>query len=210
MSLRARILGAAAAPLALVLALGTAGTPAQAQDRERVREAERLCLDRAQDLLRERGGGRDVEIDEIVDTEEDDEVLKIQGYMRVDDRNRDRRGVWLDCDVNFEGDNRVVYFDEDNFLRSLRGRDRNYRGGDRDSRRRDPREGARAACRDMAEDQGYDLVDVTDRDRTDNGARLDMRLRRNDRRFDATCVYNGNRDEARFVRLEGEGRRRNN
>lgn len=207
MSLRARISGAAA-PLALVLALGAAGTPAQAQDRERVREAERLCLDRAQDLLRERGGGRDIEVDEIVDTDEDGERLKIQGYMRVDDRNRDRRGVWLDCDVDFDGDNRVVYFDEDNFFRSLRGRDRGYRG-DRESRRRDPREGARSACREMAEDQGYDLVDVTDRDRTDNGARLDMRLRRNDRRFDATCVYNGNRDEARFVRLEGEGRGRN-
>jgi hypothetical protein len=209
MSFRTRFMGAAA-PLALfLLAAGTAGSPAVAQDRERVREAEQLCLERAQDLLRDRGGGRDVEIDEIVDTDEDDEVLKIQGYMRVDDRNRDRRGVWLDCDVNFEGDNRVVYFDEDNFFRSLRGRDREYRGGNRESRRRDPREGARAACRDMAEDQGYELVDVTDRDRTDNGARLDMRLRRNDRRFDATCVYNGNRDEARFVRLEGDGRRRN-
>jgi DNA-binding response OmpR family regulator len=34
------------------------------------------------------------------------------------------------------------------------------------------------------------------------------RLRRNDRRWDATCAYNGNQDEARLVRLDPDNNRR--
>ncbi len=58
------------------------------------------------------------------------------------------------------------------------------------------------ACRKVARGQGYDVASVGDRDRTGNGQRVDMRLRRGDRQFDAACAYNANRGEARLVRLE--------
>ena len=198
--------------LAMLAFLGAAGTAAaQADYREgRPRDAVEMCVQEAERILDERERLRDVEIEEITRADEDDDVVKVQGYLNVRDRDGDRREGWLDCDVSFEGENRIVWFDEDNLLRSVtydRDRRRN-RGGDRDRRGGgDLREDARAACRDMVESQGYEIADVRDQDRTDNGMRLEMRLRRGDNRFDAVCLYNRDRDSARFVRLEREGGR---
>jgi hypothetical protein len=214
MSLRSpRPPGALALPFAVLFALAGFAAEAQAQRLEgREREAVDLCVDRAEELVRDRERGRgDVEVDEIVRAEEEDDEVEVQGYLRVADRDGDRREAWLDCTVDFQGENEITEFDEDGLLRSLRydrerDRDRGYRGR---SRRGDAREDARGACRELAEEQGYELVDVADRDRTDRGARLDLNLRRdNGRRFTATCVYNENRDEARFARLDPEDRRR--
>jgi hypothetical protein len=74
--------------------------------------------------------------------------------------------------------------------------------GDRGGGGRGLGQEAGQACRKVARGQGYDVASVGDRDRTGNGQRVDMRLRRGDRRFDATCAYNANRGEARLVRLE--------
>jgi hypothetical protein len=211
MSLRSWFLLGAAAPLAL-LAWGAGDARAQQRLEGRERDAVEMCVDRAEDIVRDREGSRgEVEVDEIVRAEEDDDEVEVQGYLRVYDRGGDRREAWLDCVVDFQGDNEITEFDEDGLLRSLRydrerDRDRGYRGRER---RGDERQDARSACRELAEEQGYELVDVTDRDRTERGARLDLRLRReNGRRFEATCVYNGRQDEARFARLEPEDRRR--
>ena len=79
----------------------------------------------------------------------------------------------------------MVGLDEDALLRSLehyRGRDRD-RDRDRDRARGgrgELREEARAACREMVEDQGYEIVDVRDSDRTEAGMRLTSALRRHD------------------------------
>ncbi len=48
---------------------------------------------------------------------------------------------------------------------------------------------------------------MRNRDRTGNGMRIDMRLRRNDRRWDAVCQYNADSGEARFLRLDPDPRR---
>lgn len=204
--LRKNSLGGASL-LAMVAIAGFAGTAAaQVNYREgRPRDAVEMCVERAEEILRDRGGNRDVEIDEITRADEDDNIVKIQGYLRVRDRDGDRHEAWLDCDVDFEGDNRIVYFDEDNLIRSVnydrdreRNRDRRRSGGDL-------REDARAACREMVEDQGYQLGDVREAERTGSGMRIEMRLRRGDNRFNAVCLYNADRDEARFFRLEREG-----
>ena len=202
-----RLAGAgAAAPLALLL-LGAAG-PAAAQDwREgRPREAVEMCRDRAERVLRDRDRGRRVEVDEITGVDQDRDRVEVQGYLRVEDRDGDRRGsAWLDCAVDFGGENRIVGFDEDGLLRSLerdRGRDRERDRGRR--RGGELRADARDACREMVEGQGYELADLREADRTGAGMRVDMRLRRGDRRWEAVCAYDRDRDEARFVRLEPE------
>lgn len=196
--------------LATITAMTAAGpAAAQADYREgRPRDAVEMCVERATEILEQRERTRDVEIEEITRIDEDDDIIKVQGYLNVRDRDGDRREGWLDCDVDFEGDNRVVYFDEDNLVRSV-GYDRDRRRNrDRDRRRGgELREDARAACREMVESQGYELADVKDNDRNDHGMRLDMRLRRGDNRFDAVCLYNKERDTARFLRLEKEGGR---
>jgi hypothetical protein len=118
------------------------------------------------------------------------------------DRDGDRREAWLDCKVDFDGENRVSDFDEDALVRSISyDRDRDRRGNDR-RRRGEPAENARAACRETFEQQGYRISDIRDRDRNDNQVRLEMRVERNNgRRFDAVCLYNRERDEARFGEL---------
>jgi hypothetical protein len=234
MSYRRRVL-ASALPLAGLLLLATAPAQAQRGGDDRSREAVRMCIEQAEDILRDRGNRREVELDDIRDIDRDDEVIKVQGWLRVYEGDGDRRRAWLDCDVSFRGENRVVYFDEESFLTSNRdsdswrprrdsdrdwdrarrwdrGRDWGRREDWRDDRRSDRRssnlrEDAQQACRRLVREQGYDVADVSDRDRTENGMRLDMRLRRNDRRWDATCAYNGNQDEARLVRLDPDNNR---
>ena len=203
--------GAAAPPLALLLLLGTPAAPAGAQQGRlegRPREAVEMCRERAERVVRERDRGRGVEVDEIVDVDEDGDRVAVRGYLRVEDRDGDRRGAaWLDCEVDFGGENRVARFDEDLLLRNLeraRERDRERERGRR--RGGEPREAARDACREMVEEQGYELADAREGGRTGAGTRLELGLRRNDRRWDAVCAYDRDRDEARFVSLEPERR----
>ena len=238
MSFRRRLLAGVVPLASLLLLVGTGAAQAQRDDRSR--EAVRMCVDRAEDILRDRGNRRDVELDDIRDVDRDDDIVKVQGWLRVHEGDGDRRRAWLDCDVSLRGEDRVVYFDEDGFLTSDRDRDRDGwrprrfderewerarrwdrgrdwarrddRDGWRDDRggrggRGDLREDARQACGRHVRDQDYAVVEVRDADRTENGVRLDMRLRRDDRRWDATCAYNGDRDEARLVRLDPDDRR---
>jgi hypothetical protein len=180
----------------------------------RPREAVEMCRDRAEDLVRERGAGRAVQVDETDRAREDDDRVEVRGFVRVLERDGGRHRAWIECEVDFEGSNRIVAFREDGlFRRDGGGRDRRSdsgwgawsRGRDRDreqARGGNLREQASRACRRLAQEQNYQVADVQDRDRTGNGMRLEMRLRRNDRRWDAVCQYNANSGEARFVRLE--------
>lgn len=205
MSILPRVAGAVA-PFALLALLGVGEAQAQRGVNRlegRPREAVDLCLRRAEDIVRERERGRaGVEIEEVIRADEDGDEVEIQGYVRISDRDGDRREAWLDCKVDFDGENRVSDFDEDALVRSISyDRDRDRRGNDR-RRRGEPAENARAACRETFEQQGYRISDIRDRDRNDNQVRLEMRVERNNgRRFDAVCLYNRERDEARFGEL---------
>jgi hypothetical protein len=209
---KGRLARTAAAPLTtLLLLLGAPAGPAGAQQGRlegRPREAVEMCRERAERVVRDRGRGRAVAVDEITDVDEDGDRVAVRGYLRVEDRDGDRRGTaWLDCEVDFGGENRVARFDEDLLLRNLdRARER-----DRERERGRRRGGelladARDACREMVEEQGYELADAREAGRAGAGTRLELRLRRNDRRWDAVCAYDRDRDEARFVGLEPERR----
>ena len=207
----------AVAPLALVVLLGAGEAQAQrGLDRleGRSRDAADMCLQRADELVRDRERGRGgAEIAQVVRADEDDDKVELEAYLNVYARDNDRREAFLTCTVDFEGENRITDFDEDGLLRSINYyRDRSD-GGNRDRRRRnndgDQRENARSACRELFEDQGYRIENISDRDRNDNNVRLEMRVqRRNGRNFDAVCLYDRNRDEARFAELRPAGNNR--
>src|SRR5215213_3396279 len=209
---KGRLAGTAAAPLTmLLLLLGTPAGPAAAQQGRlegRPREAVEMCRERAERVVRDRDRGRGVEVDQITDVDEDGDRVAVRGYLRVEDRDGDRRGAaWLDCEVDFGGENRVARFDEDLLLRNLeraRERDRERERGRR--RGGEPREAARDACRELVEEQGYELADAREGGRAGAGTRLELGLRRGDRRWEAVCAYDRDRDEARFVSLEPERR----
>jgi hypothetical protein len=206
---------------------GGGGWPGGSWGQGRPRDAIELCRAYAEDLVRARGAGRAVEVAQITRAEEDDDKVEVEGYVRVADRDGDRRRARIDCEVDFKDRNEIVAFRHEGLLRQDGDRrDRGYaqpwprRDDDRWQARRDDRprqqvarrdddRGGRGlgreagqACREVARGQGYDVASVGDRDRTGNGQRVDMRLRRGDRRFDATCAYDANRGEARLVRLE--------
>jgi hypothetical protein len=194
-----RCLARTAAPLALLLLLAAAAGPAGAQQGRlegRSREAVEMCRERAERVVRDHDRGRAVEVDE------DGDRVAVRGYLRVEDRDGDRRGAaWLDCEVDFGGENRVARFDEELLLRGLeRDRDRERDRGRR--RGGELRADARDACREMVEEQGYELADAREGGRAGAGTRLELGLGRGDRRWDAVCAYDRDRDEARLVRLE--------
>jgi hypothetical protein len=184
--------------LTLLLAV-TAAVPAAAQvdwSEGRRNTAVRMCQERAAEIIRDRGAGREVEVDEITRADEDNDRVKVEGYLRYRDRDDDRRSARMDCEVNFEGNDRITAFDEEGLLDSDRDRDR-----DRD-RNGDLRRQAGRACERLAEDQGYEVADLRDQERSRDGMRMEMRLRRDDRRFEAVCVYDRDRESAAFIRLE--------
>lgn len=196
----------AVAPLALLALMGVGEAQAQrglSRLEGRPREAADMCLQRADELVRDRERGRGgAEIEQVVRADEDDDKVELEAYLTVFDRDNDRREAFLTCTVDFEGENRITDFDEDALLRSISyDRDRDRRPRDR-YRRGEPAENARAACRETFEQQGYRITDIRDRDRNNDQVRLEMRVERNNgRRFDAVCLYNRDRDEARFGEL---------
>ncbi len=214
MSILPRLAGAVA-PLAMLVLLGAGEAQAQ-RGLERLegrqRDAADMCLQRADELVRDRERGRGgAEIAQVVRADEDDDKVELEVYLNVYARNNDRREAFLTCTVDFEGENRITDFDEDGLLRSInyyRDRDDSNRDRRRRNRDGDQRENARSACRELFEEQGYRVENVTDRDRNDEQVRLEMRVERNNgRRFDAVCLYDRNRDEARFAELRPVNRR---
>ncbi len=214
MSILPRLAGAVA-PLAMLVLLGAGEAQAQ-RGLERLegrqRDAADMCLQRADELVRDRERGRGgAEIAQVVRADEDDDKVELEAYLNVYARDNDRREAFLTCTVDFEGENRITDFDEDGLLRSInyyRDRDDSNRDRRRRSKDGDQRENARSACRELFEEQGYRVENVTDRDRNDEQVRLEMRVERNNgRRFDAVCLYDRNRDEARFAELRPVNRR---
>ena len=215
MSILPRVAGAVAL-LAMIVLLGAGEAQAQRGPNRlegRPRDAANMCLQRADELVRdrERGSGG-AEIAQVVRADEDRDKVELEAYLNVYDRDNRRREAFLTCTVDFAGKNRITDFDEDGLLRSInyyRDRDNSNRDRRRRNRDGDQRENARSACRELFENQGYRIENITDRDRNDNNVRLEMRVqRRNGRHFDAVCLYDRNRDEARFAELRPAGNNR--
>jgi hypothetical protein len=92
--------------LSAAMALGAA--PLAYADDSASEQAARLCLDHAQQQVRANGGD-DVEIDRVIDLDVSDEGAVMQAEMSAD-YSGDQRTARVECEVVFEGDNRVVTF----------------------------------------------------------------------------------------------------
>lgn len=191
---------AGAAPAALLLLLGAAG-PASAQsnvEEGRPREAVKMCVERAQEIIRDRDRGRDVEVDEIDEADEEDDRVTVEGTVRVEGRDRSRTAD-LRCEVDFGGDNQIAEFDEDRLLSSLEDNDGN-RGRDRRAGGGREVEQAREACRQIARENGWSDIRAEVRDQRDDNDRLvlDMRGQRDNFNPERRCRYNPETNQARF------------
>jgi ribosomal protein L18E len=91
-------------------------------------QAARLCLDHAEDEIRDNGGD-DVRIDRVVDAERDGDKVRLLADMSAD-YDDGRRSAQVECEVDFDGDNEVVVFRQlgeaggsafDDLLRDLLG-----------------------------------------------------------------------------------------
>lgn len=191
---------AGAAPLALLVLLGTAGTASAQRNVEegRPRDAVAMCVERAEEIIRERDRGRNVEVDEIDEAEEDDDRVRVRGRVRVEDDDGDSRGTArLDCEVDFGGENRIAEFDEDRLISSLEDDDR---GGDRRRDGEQVADRAREACRRVARENDWTDIRAEVRDRRDDDGRLvlDMRGQRDNFSPERRCRFDPDSGEARF------------
>lgn len=197
----------AAAPLALGTWLA-AVTPALAQvdyDEGRKRDAVEMCFERARELARDRDVG-DLDLREVTRADEDDDEVRVEASIRGRDDRDDRRRARMDCTVDFGGDNRITSFNEDDFIRDLR-RDVSDRDRDRNRDRNDGDQeaygrSARQACTKAAEQEGFNVGDLSDRERDGDRIEIDMRMRRNENRWVATCAYDRRSNQARLHDVE--------
>ena len=126
------------------------------EDDRRTEQAARLCLDHAEDEVRENGGDS-ADFERLVDAERDGDRVRLLADMSAD-YDGDRRRARVECEVDFEGDNEVVAFRQlgeadGGALGGILGRDDGLEGeigGD------DRREQAARLCLDHAEDKVRD------------------------------------------------------
>ena len=142
--------------LAGLLAQDSGGILDEADGDRRTEQAARLCLDHAEDKVRDNGGDS-ADFDRLIDAETDGDRVRLLADMSAD-YDGDRRSARVECEVDFEGDNEVVAFrqlDEagGGVLGGILGRhdelDTELGGDDR-------REQAARLCLDHAEDQVRD------------------------------------------------------
>jgi hypothetical protein len=74
----------------------------------RIEQAARLCLDHAEDEVRDNGGDA-ADFDRLVDADSDGDRVRLLVDMSAD-YDGDRRSAQVECEVDFEGDNEVVAF----------------------------------------------------------------------------------------------------
>jgi hypothetical protein len=140
------------------------GLFAESEGDRHTEQAARLCLDHAEDKVRDNGGDS-AEFDRLVDAETDGDRVRLLADMSAD-YDGDRRRARVECEVDFDGENEVVAFrqlDEADggALGGILGRDDGLEGelgGD------DRREQAARLCLDHAEgevrDNGGDDVRI--------------------------------------------------
>jgi hypothetical protein len=118
---------------------------------DRQEQAARLCLDHAEDKVRDNGGdGADFE--RLVDAETDGDRVRLLADMSAD-YDGDRRSARVECEVDFDGDDEAVSFREVGEAGGGalgRDHDRDQLGGD------DRREQAARLCLEHAEDKVED------------------------------------------------------
>lgn len=182
------------APLALGLWLGAAA-PAAAQlgDLEgRPREAVELCFERAEELARDRDVG-DLELRDVSRAEEDNDQVEVEAEVRGRG-DGERRAATIECTVNFDGDNEITEFNDDEFVDDLRREAAGGGGGD-------GRREFDQACRRAAERDEFDVVEITERSRDGRDRERDLRMRRNGNPWRATCIVEQG-EQARLTDVE--------
>ena len=145
---------------------------------DRQEQAARLCLDYAEDKVRDNGGDG-AHFERLVDAERDGDRVRLLADMSAD-YDGDRRSARVECEVDFDGDDEVVSFDQvgeagGGAQGGLFGRDDGLSdlGGD------DRREEAARLCLEHAEDKVEDnggddvrLERVVDAERDGDKVRL--------------------------------------
>lgn len=181
-------------PLALGVWLGVT-TPAVAQLGSlegRPREAVELCFERAEDLARDRDVD-DLELSDVGRAEEDDDRVEVEAEVRGRG-DGGRREATMECTVNFDGDNEITEFNDDEFVDDLRREAAGGGGGD-------GRREFDQACRRAAERDQFDVVEITERSRDGRDRERDLRMRRNGNPWRATCIVEQG-DQARLTDVE--------
>ena len=141
--------------LAGLLAQDSGGISDEADGNRRTEQAARLCLDHAEDKVRDNVGDS-ADFDRLIDAETDGDRVRLLADMSAD-YDGDRRSARVECEVDFEGDNEVVAFrqlDEagGGVQGGILGQDDEFDSGLGDDRR----EQAARLCLDHAEDEVRD------------------------------------------------------
>jgi len=151
---------------------------------DRQEQAARLCVDYAEDKVRD-NGGEAAHFERLIDAERDGDRIRLRAEMSAD-YGGDRRSAEVECEVDFEGDNEVVAFRQ---LGEAGGGYGGALGGD-DGRG----EQAAQLCLEHAEDKVRDnggddvrLERVVDAERDGDKVRL---------RADMSADYDGDRRSA--------------
>jgi hypothetical protein len=84
------------------------GLFAESEGDRHTEQAARLCLDHAEDKVRDNGGDS-AEFDRLVDAETDGDRVRLLADMSAD-YDGDRRRARVECEVDFDGENEVVAF----------------------------------------------------------------------------------------------------
>jgi len=143
------------AVLAGLLAQNSGGIFEADDDDRRIEQAARLCLEHAEDKVRDNGGDS-ADFDRLVDAETDGDRVRLLADMSAD-YDGDRRSARVECEVDFDGDHEVVAFRQQGeaggMLGGIFGRDDELEDDLGDDGRR---EQAARLCLDHAEDEVQD------------------------------------------------------
>jgi hypothetical protein len=143
------------AVLAGLLAQNSGGIFEADDDDRRIEQAARLCLEHAEDKVRD-DGGDSADFDRLVDAETDGDRVRLLADMSAD-YDGDRRSARVECEVDFDGDHEVVAFRQQGeaggMLGGIFGRDDELEDDLGDDGRR---EQAARLCLDHAEDEVQD------------------------------------------------------
>ena len=215
-----------AAPLVLTLFLGA---QAHAADNDyskgRKADAVKMCVDHAEHLLPDRAHNTRLEVAQMRRIDENNDKVSLGATLKPEDAGN-RYTLPIECEVSFKGDNKITSFDDERFRSDARdffshsGRDNGNRGNDRkygsnddgnNNRSGKDREGvwrdAGQACRKVAQNRNFDVVDIDDRNHTQSGIRIRMDLKKKGQRYNAVCAYNQDRQEARLEQVDQQNRK---
>ena len=221
-----------AAPLAVAFLLTAPGAQAADNDYSKGRKADavKMCISHAEHLLPSRQRDTRLEVAQMRRIDENNDRVSLGATLKPEGSG-DRYTLPIECEVSFKGDNKITSFDDQRFESDARDffshngrdnggrdygdrnnnnrdRDRNYSSNDRSRNgRKDVWADAGAACRKLAANKNYDIVNIDDRNKTQSGIRIRMELKKKGERYNAVCAYNEDRDEASLENVDQQRRK---